>query len=45
MDTNTGKQLVYRWSVTQAQSIEKQLLSGIRYLDMRVSFNRSEKEM
>jgi hypothetical protein len=45
MDTATGKELVYRWSVTQAQTIREQLQSGIRYLDIRISYNDSQGEM
>lgn len=45
MDTAAGKDLVYRWSVTQAQTIEEQLQSGIRYLDIRISYNHSQHEM
>ena len=45
MDTAIGKDLVYRWSVTQAQTIEEQLQSGIRYLDIRISYCHSQHEM
>ena len=45
MDIATGKELVYRWSVTQTQTIEEQLQSGIRYLDLRISYNHSQREM
>ena len=45
MDKATGKDLVYRWSVTQAQTIEEQLQSGIRYLDIRISYSHSQHEM
>ena len=45
MDTATGKDLVHRWSVTQAQTIEEQLQSGIRYLDIRISYCHSQHEM
>ena len=45
MDTATAKDIIYRWSVTQSQTVSKQLESGIRYLDMRVSFNHTDREM
>ena len=31
------KDIVYRWSTTQTLSITKQLLSGIRYFDLRIT--------
>ncbi|XP_028392086.1 PI-PLC X domain-containing protein 3-like [Dendronephthya gigantea] len=45
MDNVTGKDLLYRWSVTQAQTIGEQLRSGVRYLDMRISFEPSQNEL
>ena len=45
MDTTTAKDIIYRWSVTQSQNIKEQLKSGIRYLDMRISYNHSDGEM
>lgn len=40
-----AKDIVYRWSVTQTQTISQQLASGIRYLDMRIIYLPSKKDM
>lgn len=40
-----AKSVVYSWSVTQSLSIYEQLLSGIRYLDLRVAYRAEDKHI
>lgn len=38
-----AKSVIHSWSVTQSMTIYEQLLSGIRYLDLRVAYRAEEK--
>lgn len=40
-----AKSVVHSWSVTQSMSIYEQLLSGIRYLDLRVAYRAQDKQI
>lgn len=40
-----AKSVVYSWSVTQSMTIYEQLLSGIRYLDLRVAYRAESKQL
>ena len=37
--------MVYNWAVTQSMTIYEQLLSGIRYLDLRVAYRTADKKI
>ena len=39
-----AKSVVHSWSVTQSMNIYEQLLSGIRYLDLRVAYRAEDKK-
>ena len=39
------KSVVYNWAVTQSMTIYEQLLSGIRYLDLRVAYRTEDKKI
>ncbi|KAJ7378207.1 PI-PLC X domain-containing protein 2 [Desmophyllum pertusum] len=40
-----AKSVVHSWSVTQSMTIYEQLLSGIRYLDLRVAYRAEDNEI
>ena len=40
-----AKSVVYNWAVTQSMTIYEQLLSGIRYLDLRVAYRTADKKI
>ena len=40
-----AKSVVHSWSVTQSMTIYEQLLSGVRYLDLRVAYREGDKEI
>lgn len=40
-----AKSVIYSWSNTQSMSIYEQLLSGIRYLDLRVAYRDEDKHI
>ena len=42
--TACAKQIVIRWAVTQSLSIEQQLETGVRYLDMRTGYLKQTDE-
>ena len=39
---NCGKLIIKNWSETQKLTITQQLMSGVRYLDMRVAYLKEE---
>ena len=40
-----AKSVIHSWSVTQSMTIYEQLLSGIRYLDLRVAYRAEDKKI
>lgn len=40
-----AKSVIHSWSVTQSMTIYEQLLSGIRYLDLRVAYRAEDKHI
>lgn len=38
-----AKRIIYRWSITQELCIYDQLMQGVRYLDLRVAYEKSTK--
>ena len=40
-----AKSVIHNWSVTQSMTIYEQLLSGIRYLDLRVAYRAEDKKI
>ena len=41
----TGREVIYRWSVTQSLGFTEQLHAGIRYFDLRVSSKKETEDL